>query len=178
MAFSVYTYVLYVIEKYDLNTAQIGIILLASSSTMIFNIIFSFNYLSTKYGVFVTCYVGIIIAAISSLITTLVNNIWIHFAFSVIGSNAGFGILLPAIIAMGVEFTNLKNRGKIIGYINISQSIATIIGPLFNAVTFDINIQYPFFISSAFLTIAAMVLFALIAKYLIKSKSGSQSIQY
>lgn len=163
-----YTYILYVIAKYNLNTTEIGIVLFCSSSTMIFNIMISFNILSKKYGVFIACFIGFVISGTSTLFSTLVNNIWIHFMFAVIGINSGFGIIFPSIVSMIVDFTSMENRGKIMGYLNLSRSLASIIGPLLNAVTFDINIRYPFIIASAFINCAIAILLVLIVKFVAK----------
>lgn len=72
---------------------------------------------------------------------------------------------MPATSSTVASFTNVKNRGTILGFSSVAQNIALIIGPLLCGFLYEFNKGYPFYLGSVMVFIAAAILIMMICKW-------------
>ena len=159
IGWTVYTsmFALYAIELFNLNVLEVGYVTLVLAVVYVFSIVILFNILNRYIGVYLTSVVGLILTGISLEIIPIFNkSLWGTLAFIVFGIGLGNGLVMPSVSSMSANFTNIKNRGKILGLISFSQSIGMVIGPLLHGQLYQINIYYPMFIGGALSFIAVI----------------------
>ena len=166
MGFTTYTsmFALYVIDIYNLSTLSVGYITLALAVMTVFgNAIFIF--LSQYMGMYITTAIASFLFAIALVIAPLMKNLWALLAVVVFGFGGGYGQILPAMNSTAAAWTNIKNRGIILGLASVANNISLIIGPMVHGILYGINKSYPFYVGGICVFIGGLIVIIMICKW-------------
>jgi MFS transporter, DHA1 family, multidrug resistance protein len=138
---------LYVIDKFALNTKQVGAIWMVMGGVLILGQGVLVGPLSKKFGDLTLIRIGllggavgfVLVALAVDYITTLVALGFFILALALIG---------PALNSCISSFAG-EYQGSVMGLNSASTSLGRVVGPLWGGYIYDVNINFPFFSGAA-----------------------------
>ena len=157
-------FALYVIDLYDLTTISVGYITLCTAvMSAVGNL--AFIPISKYLGMYTVTLIACLWFSIALIIAPFMDNLWALLAFIVFGVGGGYGQILAAMNACTAEWTNITNRGIVLGLASVANNIGLIIGPTVHGILYGINKSYPFYLSGVCVFIAGLIIIVMLIKW-------------
>lgn len=153
---------LYVVDKFDFNTRQVGAIWMVIGAVMILSQGILTGPLTKRIGEVTVIRLGLLLGAIG-FGSMLIANGFIPFLLA-----TGFFILAVALIgpALNSHLSAFggEHQGALMGLNTAFASLGRVVGPLWAGFTFDVNIVYPFLSGAVTLLLGYIISFSVSRK--------------
>ena len=137
MASYVGTIVLFVLDLFEFDQAQLGLFMFVVGFFLAFNQAFVSKHFIKRFGEVITLKLGLLICAAGFIAITLSKNLWVYVVFYYI-LNLGISLSIPTFNALIAQNAEPQTSGEVMGINNSIISLANALLPVLAATAYGI----------------------------------------
>lgn len=137
MAFYIGTISLFLIDRFDFDTQELGVFLFVAGAFLAFNQAVVSKQFVKRFGEFRTLIIGLLLCTLGVIFLTISANLYIFVGFYYV-LNLGLSLCFPTFNALISKHADPKKQGEIMGISEAINSFAMAMFPVVAAVLYDI----------------------------------------